>query len=348
MKKLTAILALALCLALLAGCAGTTVVYTNCTCSAGGTQTEVGKPAEPLPEGAVKTGLAIVTKITGTDASGETAGKVEYDVTMVAVNVDDRGVITGCVIDSLGTSLEFDGSGEILTDTSVAPATKNELGASYGMVAYGHAVAEWDAQAGALASYAVGRTVEELKNGAIDETGYAADADLASGATIYLGGYVSAIEEAVNNARHLGAQSGDQLKLVSLHSFGDSAKGNGQLNCDVAALTLKDGVITSCLIDAVQAKAAIDEHGAITTDLTAPVQTKNQLGEAYGMKAWGNATYEWNEQAANFAAYVTGKRCQDVSGIAVTEAQKPADADLAASVTISIGTFQSLIAKAGD
>ncbi len=63
------------------------------------------------------------------------------------------------------------------------------------------------------------------------------------------------------------------------------------------------------------------------------------------MKAYAGSQYEWNEQAANFAAYVTGKTAADVSGIAVTEG-KPADADLAAGVTIAIGGFQALIAKA--
>ena len=76
--------------------------------------------------------------------------------------------------------------------------------------------------------------------------------------------------------------------------------------------------------------------------------TKNELGEGYGMKAWGGATYEWNEQAANFAAYVTGKTAAEVAGIAIDEATKPADADLSASVTISIGGFQALIAKAAQ
>ena len=63
------------------------------------------------------------------------------------------------------------------------------------------------------------------------------------------------------------------------------------------------------------------------------------------MKAWGGAKYEWNEQAASFAAYVTGKTAAEVAGIAVTEG-KPSDADLASSVTIAIGDFQGLIAKA--
>ena len=88
-----------------------------------------------------------------------------------------------------------------------------------------------------------------------------------------------------------------------------------------------------------------DISGTITADLTAPVQTKNELGENYGMVAWGGAVAEWNEQAASFAAYVTNKTAADVAGIAVEEG-KPTEADLVSSVTIRIGDFQALIAKA--
>jgi sirohydrochlorin ferrochelatase len=65
------------------------------------------------------------------------------------------------------------------------------------------------------------------------------------------------------------------------------------------------------------------------------------------MVAWGGAKAEWNAQAASFAQYVTGKTAQEVADIAVTETTKPADGtDLVASVTIAIGGFQALIAKA--
>ena len=139
------------------------------------------------------------------------------------------------------------------------------------------------------------------------------------------------------------------MLLISLGQYSTSAtaekEGTVQLDANIAVVTVNDGVITSCIIDAVQGKISFNASGAITTDLTAPVQTKNELGEGYGMKAWGGAIAEWNEQAASFAAYVTGKTAAEVAGIAVTEG-KPADADLAASVTIKIGDFQSLIAKA--
>ncbi len=347
MKKLTIILCLTLMLSLLAGCAGTTVVYTNCTCPPASHNVQ----PQPTPEGAVKTGLAIVTTLKGGNATADAAGKVEYDVTLVAVTVDDTGVITDCIIDSLGTSVSFDQSGAITTDLTAAPQTKNELGDSYNMVAYGGAKYEWYVQADALANYAIGKTVAELKNGAIDESGYAADADLASTASINLFPYVGGIEKAVANAKHLGAQAGDKLCLASISTLSSSvgasaeAAGLAQLDCDVTAITMKDGVITSCYIDSLQAKVNFDATGAITTDLTVNPQTKNELGADYGMVAWAGAKYEWNEQAANFAAYVTGKTPAQVSGIATTEGV-PADADLAAGVTIRIGGFQALIAKA--
>ena len=99
-------------------------------------------------------------------------------------------------------------------------------------------------------------------------------------------------------------------------------------------------------IDSLQAKVNFDAAGAVTSDVAAGFQTKNQLGENYGMVAWGGAIAEWNEQAASFAAYVTGKTADEVAGIAVDEGTKPTEADLVSSVTIAVGGFQALIAKA--
>ena len=65
------------------------------------------------------------------------------------------------------------------------------------------------------------------------------------------------------------------------------------------------------------------------------------------MVAWGQAKAEWYEQAASFASYITGKTAAEVAGIAITESTKPVEGtDLATSVSIAIGGFQALIAKA--
>ena len=345
---------------ILTGCAGTPVVYyTECKCdgcncnnstTAASNQNSVAEKEEvTLSEGALKTGLAIVSSV----AKSEDAKQADYDVTHVAVLVDDAGVIQDCIIDGITTNVAFDEKGTITSDLNAPVSTKNELGENYGMVAWGGAKYEWDVQADALAQFAVGKTVEELKNGAIDETGMAPEGtDLASTATIYLGGYVSAIEVAVANAKHLGAQAGDELRMASINSLAsstgatDEKEGTAQLDSDVTALTVKEDVITSCYIDSVQAKVSFDKEGKITTDLTAPVQTKNQLGENYGMVAWGGAIAEWDVQTAAFMEYVTGKTAAEVAGIAVNERTAPTDADLATSVTIAIGGFQALIEKA--
>ena len=361
MKKSVMILALALVVSLLAGCAGTPVVYyTNCTCPAENHETPVAPEAPEVTEapvvaeGAVKTGLAVVAKLSDSvGATAEANGKASYDVTLAAVTVDENGVILSCVIDSVGTSVAFDAAGlPVEFDSAAAILTKNELGENYGMKAYAGSQYEWNEQAAALAEYAVGKTAEELRSGAVNEAGKAADADLATVATIYIGGYVDAIEKAVANAQVLGAESGDALKLVAVNTMAagaaQEAGGSAELTVDVAAVTMNGDVITSCYIDALQAKVEFDGNGAVMGDLAAP-QTKNELGENYGMKAWAGAKYEWNEQAANFAAYITGKTAADVAGIEINEATKPADGtDLATSVTISIGGFQKLIAKIAE
>ena len=340
-KQIAFSLVLVMLLSLLTGCTGTAVVYySDSTCP------HDNVPVTPPAEGAVKTGLAVITSV----KDSENAKVAKYDVTLVAVTVDDNGIIEQCIIDSIGTEITFDGTGTI-TKLPETISTKNELGDDYGMVAWGGAKYEWYQQAAALADFAEGKTVTQLKSGITN--GYANEgSDLASSASIYLGGYVSAIEEAVNNAKHLGAMAGDELRLAAIPSVASSNSatiskaGLAQLDVDVTALTVKDGKITSCCIDSVQAKVSFDANGEISSDTTAPVQTKNQLGENYGMVAWGGATYEWNVQAANFAAYVTGKTAAEVAGIAVNEGTKPTDADLSAGVTIAIGGFQALIAKA--
>jgi len=358
MKKFSVILSLVLALSLLSGCAGTPVVYySDCTCPTGSHDLvgAVTEPAAELPEGALKTGLYIAAGIgESKSAAADKNGEAKYDVTIVAVLVDDEGIIHDCIIDSVGASVQFDASGAITSDLTAEILTKNELGENYGMKKISGIGAEWNEQATALASYAVGKTAEELRNGAIDETtGKAAEgSDLASSATIYLGGYVNAIEQAADNAKHLGAQSGDTLELAVISKAGSSASaseekaGNAQLDVDVTAITMNGETITSCYIDSVQAKVAFDQSGAITSEISGAVSTKNQLGEQYGMKKISSIGAEWNEQAASFASYVTGKTADEVAGIAIDEGTKTTDADLATSVTIAIGGFQALIAKA--
>ena len=360
-KTLALLLTLAMSVSVFAGCAGTAVVEKENTNTEVSTEvavdtevtagTEVDGTAastsEPRP---VKTGLAVVTALSGADAAVDADGNAQADITIVAVTVDAEGKINSCVIDQIQGKNTFNAAGEITT-TETAFASKNELGSDYGMVAWGGAIAEWDAQAAAVAEYVVGKTAEEVKGISIVEGGKAGDADLAASATMAIAGFIDPIVLAMNNAQDLGAAHWDTLQLVSVTTPSDNANatadkaGTASAYATVAAVTTHYDEITSCVIDAVQANVEFDATGKITTDLTAPVLTKNEKGADYGMVAWGGAIAEWNEQAASFAKYITGKTISDVEGIAVDETTKPTDADLTASVTIKIGTFKELIEK---
>ena len=196
MKKFSLILTLVLVLSLLCGCAGTTVVYqTNCTCPVGSHDTPATEAAPAVPEtipadqivsGAVKTGLALVTGIKVEEE------KASYDVTFVAVNVDDNGVITACAIDSLGADVPV----ADVAGTSGDVKTKQELGYDYNMITYGGAKFEWFEQAAGFAAYITGKTPAEVSGIAIDETTKSTDADLTATCTIAIGGFQALIAKA--------------------------------------------------------------------------------------------------------------------------------------------------------
>lgn len=352
-KRLPAIiLSLALSLGLLAGCGSTVVVAVPAPTPSPAPTSAPSVPTDGSGE-AVKTGLSIITSVgSSASASAEGDGLAQADITLVAVTVGEDGVIDDCVIDAIQSKVNFNTSGQLITDLTAPVASKNERGDDYGMRKASSIGKEWNEQAQAIADYVVGKTIDQVTGIAVTEDGKAGDADLAASVTMSIGGYLEGIQQAVANAQHLGASKGDTLVLTSVTSLTDSKnasaeeEGLAQAYATVGAITMNGDTITSMVIDAVQANVNFDAAGQITTDLTAAQPSKNQLGDDYGMRKASSIGKEWYEQAAGFAAYVTGKTPAEVSGIAVTEDGKAADADLAVSVTISIGAFQALVEKA--
>ena len=338
MKRVLALLLAAACLCL-TGCAGDTVIYQVDCGHEDAPQTD---PApQPSADGAVKTGLYLTTDLTGS----ANAEKADFDAAVVAVTVDEEGVIRRCVIDGVSSALTFDTTGTVTGDITAPVRSKNELGED------GDSGQAWETQAAALAAYCVGKRAARLRDG-IDNTGYAADENLAAVAGIYLGGLISAVELAATRAVDLGASAEDELHLsvIADHSGSTSATegepGRVRLNCSAAAVTFSGAVITSCRIDSVQADVTFDAMGTITDALPRHVKTKNELGDDYGMKTYGGARWEWYEQAAAFGDYVRGKTVAQVLDIPVADG-KPTGADLVTSVTISVTPFQQLLARAG-
>ena len=373
MKKFFALtMACAMLTGVLSGCGSTAVVHvsdadllaadtgstteettTETTMEPTETTTEEGETAEVTGAHPVKTGLAVQGSLSSSKpaADGED-GLAQADINIAAVTVNGDGVIESCVIDAVQIKMNFDAAGSITTDLTAPVLSKVERGDEYGMATASSIGKEWYQQAQALADYVEGKTLDEVLGIAVDESTKPTDADLASSVTISIGSYLDMIGMAYNNAVHLGAQSGDELSIAQETSIGDSTSATadalGALSgtVNVSAVTTNGGVITSCVIDAIQPKVEFDTTGAITTDLTGSVSSKNTLGADYGMGKASAIGKEWNEQAAAFAAYTVGKTADEVTGIAVSETGGAADADLAASCSISIGGFQSVVAKA--
>ena len=323
-----------LCLALtllLTGCAGDTVIYQVACDHEDEPQVTPPPVVEPDRGPAVKTGLAIITD----RSASENAARAVFTVTVAAVTVDDDGHICDAVLDGVYTTVTFDETGAITGDITSALLSRRELGENYGVDRLTETQDDWQ------------ETAEELIE-RVEDTA-AAELGLLTG---YPAEMVAALEKAANNARHLGAAEEDELRLAlnadlsdSL-SATDSEAGRVRLVCDAAAVTFRDESISACVIDSVQADVPFDAMGTITTDVTGAAPTKTELGDDYGMKAYGGAKYEWYQQAENFARYVTGKTAAQVLAIPVADG-KATEADLYTSVTIAITPFQELIAKAG-
>lgn len=313
LKSITLFLALILIAGIFTGCIGIPAVIAP------------APNAESLPEideNALQTGLSIRTRILdGQNAADSARGEVRYGACIAAVALNPAGEIVDCILEDFTAVIPFDASGKLLQGAEIqSPPDARRIAAD------------------ALSARAIGKTVDELKQQ------IQANPEGCTEAIAF--GHLEAIEAAASEAQYLGAQAGDALRLAVLPSLEGSGDGSARLDADAAALTLRGEIIGSCIIDSVQAEAQIDDRGAIISDLSAPILSKNQLGEAYGMKAYAGSAYEWNEQAAAFAAYARGKTPVEIAGIAVDERNAPAEYDLASSVTISIGGFQALIAKA--
>lgn len=301
---------------------------------------------------AVKTGLYMMTSFgKSAAATAEKDGSAQADIVLVAVTVTDEGVIDKCVIDTVQAKVGFNTEGALTTDLAATFDSKNVLGDAYGMKKASSIGKEWYEQAAALAAYVEGKTLAEVLAIPVDSNGKAMDADILSSATVSIDGYLAAITQAVKNAAHEGARKGDTLKLESVTSIAkskDAAEdkdGLAQAYATVAAVTLgHDNVITSCVLDAVQANVNFNAKGGITSDLGATVLTKVQLGDGYGMRAASSLGKEWFEQAAAFADAVTGKTIAQATDMQVEDGKA---VDLVSSVTIGVNDFLKLLAMAG-
>ncbi|MFV0466177.1 MAG: hypothetical protein ACK5ML_08895 [Lachnospiraceae bacterium] len=368
MKKIAALLlCTALAVGALAGCGSSSTTTSETTTSEAATEAateavvetesaaaETETAATETAGGAAKTGFATINSISkSTSATADAEGLAEVDTLAAAVLLDADGKIVACEIDSIQSKANFSAEGVITSDITAEVQSKNELGDAYGMKGSSAIGKEWFEQAEAFAQYVVGKTADEVAGIAINEEGYAGDEDLIASVTVHIGDFVAVVQKAATNAKELGASSTDMLGMAATTSLSGSkdaaadAEGLVQAYSYYSVVTTNaDGVITSCYSDASQGKVNFDTAGAVTSDLAVAPQTKQELGDAYGMKAKSAIGKEWYEEADAFSAYCVGKTLDEVKGIAVDAEGLATDADLVSSVTVHVTDLINTVAKA--
>ena len=308
--------------AALAGCGDTATTEENTT------------EAEAVETSALKFGFGIVTEMDEPkNADGDTNGDAAVNTTAVAVLLDAEGKIVDVKADTLQADAAWTSEGKAVAATEAK--TKYELGADYNMAAFGKKhdgsegeVLEWFAQIDAFAATAKGKTVEEIKAFVGADT-YTTGDLAAAGCTISVGSIMKALDKAVANAVATEATAADKLNMAFATSISNTdateeKDGSVEVNATVvAAVTDAEGKVVVAKTDVAQTKVTFDLAGASTTDATAELKTKGELGDAYNMAAFGKkhdgsegTVLEWYAQAAEFDKALVGKTAADFAAFA--------------------------------
>lgn len=286
-----------------------------------------------------KTGYAISSEIKE-DEYNKSDSALEIDSVCAAVLVDADGKIIDVKIDEAQTKPDLTKDNGDVSDLR----TKLEKKEDYGMKSTSPIGKEWYEQVDAFETWAKGKTADEVKAG-IGDDGYASDADLKAGCTIYANGFATVTAQAVENATDCGAKATDTLKLgMTTSKYYESNDTNLQYDTDYAIVTVDaDGKVTSCIIDASQAKCTIAD-GKFTVEKGA-FKSKKELGDDYAMKSASPIGKEWYEQAAAYEQWCIGKTADEIKGC-YGEDMSASDADLKAGCTITISAIADNTAKA--
>ena len=140
-------------------------------------------------ESALKLGMNV--EQTTADATEEKDGSNQVETTIFAAAVDAEGKVLVAASDCVQVKFTFNATGASTLDTAKAISSKRELGANYGMVAYGGAAKEWFEQADAFNALCVGKTATEIKALCAADN-YGTDEVKTAGCTILVNGLTKA------------------------------------------------------------------------------------------------------------------------------------------------------------
>ena len=303
--------------------------------------------------GQIRTGLGVVTSVSSSrSATGDSDGLAQVDSTLVAITLDENGLITRASFDAAQTRVGFNAQGQITTDLAAPIRTKAELGNAYNMRRVSSIGREYHEQAAALEAWAIGRTPARFMSMALNG-GRPAEADLTASVTVNVSGYLTAMELAVENTRS-GYAHGSHRTGLGVVTEVDASRsatanqtGKARVTSYYVVLTLNErGVIVAAWIDSTQTDVEFDATGALLP-LPDSLPTRYEMGYAYGLRRASRIGREWNEQMREFTRWMVGKTPTEVIGMRLNDGH-PTDADLTASVTINVLPVLAAVSRAAE
>ena len=203
---------------------------------------EVMAPVEAPP--VLSLGLAATAHLgRSMHATEAFPGRVQLEVAVAAVLVDEDGVIRNCTIDGVRAIVPFDQGGTPLLYPGTAFPSKCALGEDYGMARASSIGQEWDTQAAQLARDCIGKTAAQLLGG-----------DVTTSVTIAASDALYAVAEAAENATACDAAETDPLTLTCAALLTDAAaptaEQNGCIALRCAAMVQAGGAERTCALAA--------------------------------------------------------------------------------------------------
>ncbi len=331
--------------------AGTTAAGTT-TATTQAPKTIVG-PVAGKAGSIVKMGLGIISSVAkSTDFTAEKPGAAQADVIAAAVGFDKDGKVVAITIDNGQTKVEFNADGTLKSDVAATYMTKQEKKEAYGMIKASKIGYEWYQQAESLSAWMQGKTVAEIKSMKTKAGADAAhpavpdEADLVSSVSITVQDYIAVVEKAWTNAVEVkeGADKvglGFNISIASSKAKTADKPASAQIDNTISAIALKGDKVAATVLDIVQAKVAYDADGKVTTDKTAEVKSKVELGDEYGMKKTSKIGKEWFEQAKALTDWTVGKTAAEIKGIPSEDkdGKKIVTGDLATSVSVGVADY---------
>jgi hypothetical protein len=295
-------------------------------------------------QAAWRTGVGLYVKTSESDRTGT------IKTAAAAVLLDGDGKIVQLRVDELESEIVADGSGAITMPESYL--TKREQGDSYSapMAKVSSIGKGWAEQADAFEAYLVGMTYEQVQKLDLNADGYATEVDLLAGCTMKVDSYKEAVLRACAAAEVEGASQGDAL---CLGMQGAAASGvtnatddhDGIAGVVVTAIALtkdENDRVTSAQCDEIEPSLTVVSDGGITLPDRGTIQSKNEQGDSYGMKAMSALGKEWYEQAQGYSSYILGKNAAELAKLPTDGSE----ADLAALCTIDTTDLQKAALKA--